>query len=173
MCFFHQQLTSLLIMWQVRLAQHHILIQIRSWAKFHKPSDKWDFHMRQGHIFQSPAMIPGGLWQYLRALKKFLELLGSVCIFPCNCFAKEHLHFCVIHAGGMGPSSAITKLSPDAHLNFLWLLTPWRKAGSGSAPGHRLCFCHHLNIVPKESRGPCLFWKMQMMQPLNHFNALT
>lgn len=37
--------------------------------------------MRQGHIFQSPAMIPGGLWQYLRATKKFLELLGLAASF--------------------------------------------------------------------------------------------
>lgn len=32
--------------------------------------------MMPGHILQPPAMIPGGLWQYLTAPKKFLELLG-------------------------------------------------------------------------------------------------
>lgn len=34
--------------------------------------------MRQGHIFQPPAMIPGGLCEYFTALEKFLELLGLV-----------------------------------------------------------------------------------------------
>lgn len=54
---------------------------------------------------------------------------GTGCTLPCDRFAKGHLHFCVICAGGMGPTSATTSLSPHAHLNFLWLLTPWGKVG--------------------------------------------
>lgn len=51
--------------------------------------------MRPGHVFQLPAMMPGGLWQYLTALKNFLVLLGLV---PTEFLHKKmHFQLCVFN----------------------------------------------------------------------------
>lgn len=98
-------------------------------------------HDARTHL-AAPSHDPRRAMAVPHSPEKVFGAAGTGCILPCDRFAKGHLHFCVIHAGGMGPAIATTSLSPGAHLNFLWLLSPQGEAGSDPAPGHRLCFPH-------------------------------
>lgn len=110
--------------------------------------------------------------------EKVIGAAGTDCIPPCECFAEGHLHFCVKNMQEEWGQLLQQSPSPDAHLKFLWLLTR-----SDPAPGHRLCFTHHCCChfgvcghltLSLRKEGVCAFFgKMQTMQPLSHFNAIT